>query len=324
LQTLKTAGQWLSQDGRRVLECERHRPAKRIARKELTESQLKYKYKEQQRLKRESFAAEGSDSGGGGGGGGGVTNRSGPSSMSATSSAASTKKHFYGQRDEMFDFRPGGVSTNDAVIVSKSIDTAVVKVTRQEPFPYQQTLGDVKRGEFKEKNDIDDDDVGDDDDGNLYKAFGAWQTIVAEPVSLNADGSLPVNAYGCFELFHSSLLPLGAVHVDHKKAKQAVNQLKLERGKQWAECLIGFENQLPVLQGVVVNGLEQGRRVKELAEQLGKDDQEVKDEKKKRKILDQWARLVHGVMVQERVKREYGRGEERGGGGGKGGGRGGI
>jgi len=199
----------------------------------------------------------------------------------------------------MFDFRPGGISTNDAVIVSKSIDTAVVKVTRQ-----PQQLGEGRKGETDEKEE--------ERERLPFDAFGGWQTILADPLPMNADGSLPVNAYGCFELFHSSLLPPGVLHVDHAKAKQAVSKLKLEKGREWAECLVGFEHQSPVLHGVVVKGIEQGRKVKELAEQMGQEEREEKDDKRKKRVIERWIQLVRGVLVQERVKREYGGKAEKG------------
>lgn len=134
--------------------------------------------------------------------------------------------------------------------------------------------------------------------------------IIPSPIR---DGVIPKNAFGNMDVYVPTMVPRGAVHIPLRGTVRVCRRL----GVDFAEACTGFEfgNRMavPVLTGVVV-ARENEDKVMEAWEE--EEERRVKREEEKREklALGMWRRLLAGMRVVERVRREYGDGigvEER-------------
>lgn len=126
--------------------------------------------------------------------------------------------------------------------------------------------------------------------------------IIPPPIE---DGVIPKNQYGNIDLFVEHMLPEGAAHVPYRGAIRVCKRL----GIDYAEAVVDFEfgNRMavPVIQGVVIAE----EHFDNVMEELAKDEAEKKrkeDEKRRKAVFAMWRRLLMGMRIRERIRKEYG------------------
>jgi xeroderma pigmentosum group C-complementing protein len=120
---------------------------------------------------------------------------------------------------------------------------------------------------------------------------------VAPPV---IGGRVPKNKFGNLDLYVPSMVPRGGVHIRHERAAQAAFIL----GVDYAPALTGFEfrgrHGTAVLHGVVVPE-ETGEAVWAVIEGLVDMEAEEEQERRTRRALKMWSRLLKGLRIRERI-----------------------
>ncbi|KAJ3824900.1 hypothetical protein F5880DRAFT_1611580 [Lentinula raphanica] len=127
------------------------------------------------------------------------------------------------------------------------------------------------------------------------------EPYVPDPV---IDGIVPKNQFGNIDLYVQSMLPKGGVHMPFKGIAKIARNLHID----YAEAVIGFEfrkrRAMPVLEGIVVAaGYEEI-----LLEAFLEAEREAAEKnriKKEERALKQWARLVHGLRIRQRLQEQY-------------------
>ncbi|KAJ3752274.1 hypothetical protein EV360DRAFT_55515 [Lentinula raphanica] len=127
------------------------------------------------------------------------------------------------------------------------------------------------------------------------------EPYVPDPV---IDGIVPKNQFGNIDLYVQSMLPKGGVHMPFKGIAKIARNLHID----YAEAVIGFEfrkrRATPVLEGIVVAaGYEEI-----LLEAFLEAEREAAEKnriKKEERALKQWARLVHGLRIRQRLQEQY-------------------
>lgn len=126
--------------------------------------------------------------------------------------------------------------------------------------------------------------------------------IIPPPIE---DGIIPKNAFGNMDVYVPTMVPKGAVHVALRGTARICRRIGIEH----AEACTGFEfgnrRAVPVLTGVVVAA----ENKKLLVDAWRVDDAEKKKKeqvKREKLVLGTWKKMLAGLRVIERVRREYG------------------
>ena len=135
----------------------------------------------------------------------------------------------------------------------------------------------------------------------LYaRAQTEW--IVPPPIR---DGAIPKNAFGNMDVYVPTMVPRGAVHLKLKGCAKVCRRL----GVDFAEAVTGFEfgnrRAVPVLTGVVV-ACEHRDAVVTAWRVEAAEKQRREDAKREKLALAGWKRLLVGLRIVQRVRREYG------------------
>ncbi|KAJ3345908.1 hypothetical protein HDU83_003581 [Entophlyctis luteolus] len=133
--------------------------------------------------------------------------------------------------------------------------------------------------------------------------FGEWQTIECIPEPL-INGKIPRNKFGNFELMHENMMPQWGAHIRLPGAAAMARSL----GFDFAPVMIGFEHHngraTPVLDGVLV--LKENKNVLEEAVRTSADLSRKKiDQKKSKKAIGNWRRLIEKAIVLQDLKEQY-------------------
>ncbi|KAK3871922.1 hypothetical protein Pcinc_022959 [Petrolisthes cinctipes] len=133
--------------------------------------------------------------------------------------------------------------------------------------------------------------------------FGEWQVEDYEP-PVAQGGKVPRNDYGNVELFKPSMLPRGCVHIPITGLNKVAKKLSID----CAPAMVGFDFHSgwthPVYDGYVV--CEEFKDVlmdawnEEQAEQARREE-----EKREKRIYDNWKKLIKGMIVRARVREDY-------------------
>lgn len=149
-------------------------------------------------------------------------------------------------------------------------------------------------------DEIDDDRLrafGEERGDGLYAVFQT-ELYVPPPV---VRGKVPRNAYGNLDVYVSSMVPKGGVHVKHPDAKAAARIL----GIDYAEAVGGFKFQgrkgTAVIQGVVV-AKEYAQAMAAVIQGLQKERISEAEAKRSLEMLRLWKRFLIGLRIKERVK----------------------
>lgn len=130
--------------------------------------------------------------------------------------------------------------------------------------------------------------------------------IIPPPIK---DGVIPKNQYGNIDLFVEHMLPEGAAHVPYRGATRVCKRLEIDFAEAVVDFEFGHRMAVPVIQGVVIAE----EHFDEVMEELAKDEAEKKrkeDEKRRKAVLAMWRRLLMGMRIRERIRKEYGDAKE--------------
>lgn len=133
--------------------------------------------------------------------------------------------------------------------------------------------------------------------------FGIWQTQDYEPPTAE-NGVVPRNAYGNVELFKPTMLPKKTVHIQLPGLNKVCKKLNID----CAQAVVGFDfnggYSHPVFDGFVV--------CEEFAEKVidawNREQDEVErreEEKREKRVLDNWKKLIKGLLIKEKLKNKY-------------------
>ncbi|KAJ4389939.1 hypothetical protein N0V93_007412 [Gnomoniopsis smithogilvyi] len=130
--------------------------------------------------------------------------------------------------------------------------------------------------------------------------------IIPPPIK---DGMIPKNQYGNIDLFVEHMLPEGAAHVPYRGATRVCKRLEIDYAEAVVDFEFGHRMAVPVIQGVVIAQ----EHFDKVMEELAKDEAEKKrkeDEKRRKAVLAMWRRLLMGMRIRERIRKEYGDAKE--------------
>lgn len=120
---------------------------------------------------------------------------------------------------------------------------------------------------------------------------------------------IPKNQYGNIDLFVEHMLPEGSAHVPYRGAIRVCKRLEIDFAEAVVDFEFGHRMAVPVVQGVVI-AVEHFDVV---MEEIAKDEaekQRKEDEKRRKAVLASWRRLLMGMRIRERIRKEYGDVEE--------------
>ncbi|BGP27913.1 DNA repair protein Rad4 [Rhodotorula toruloides] len=143
-------------------------------------------------------------------------------------------------------------------------------------------------------------DGGTVDEQPLY-AESQTEVYVPPPVR---DGKVPKNNFGNIDLFTSSMLPEGAVHLPSKVAAKCAKEL----GIDFAEAITGFEfrqrRAIPVMAGIVV-AAEHAETLQEAILALEQSTLERQLAKQQDRVLKRWKKLIQGLRIRQRLLDQF-------------------
>lgn len=135
--------------------------------------------------------------------------------------------------------------------------------------------------------------------------FGEWQVEDYEP-PLAKDGKVPRSEYGSVELFKPSMLPRGCVHIPISGLNRIARKLNID----CAPAMIGFDYHSgwshPVYDGFVVCEEFKDTLIDAWNEDQAEQARKA-EEKRIKRIYDNWKKLIQGMLIKERVREKYGR-----------------
>lgn len=161
----------------------------------------------------------------------------------------------------------------------------------------------LKRMEARRSNRQVTDDADDDiDDSVALYAEQQTQVYVPPPVS---NGKVPRNAFGNLDVYVSSMIPAGAVHVRHPMAARATQILSVDA----VDAVTGFvfkgRQGTAAIDGVVV-AKEHTAAVVSVVERLQDAAEEEIKEQISAIVLSVWKRMYEVLRVRAKIKAEYG------------------
>jgi len=134
------------------------------------------------------------------------------------------------------------------------------------------------------------------------EVFGKWQTVLYVPPPA-VNGKVPRNEYGNVELFKPWMLPKGCAHIPINGMTRLLRKLDIDA----APAMMGWDFSggcHPIYDGVVV--------CEEFVDTImdaWNQEQAVKAErdaeKREKRVLDNWRRLIKGLFIRERIQAKY-------------------
>ncbi|CAG2116442.1 unnamed protein product, partial [Medioppia subpectinata] len=140
--------------------------------------------------------------------------------------------------------------------------------------------------------------------------FGEWQTVPYDPPQAR-DGKVPRNNFGNVDLYQPSMLPKGCVHIQLPGLLRVANKLNID----CAPAIVAFDNNCggfgahPVMDGYIV--CEEYKQT--LLEAWDEEQENIRKreiEKKEKRVLDNWKKLIKGLLIRENLKKKYSNREE--------------
>jgi len=139
--------------------------------------------------------------------------------------------------------------------------------------------------------------------------FGEWQTRKFVP-PVAKDGKVPKNERGQVDLWRPEMLPGGCVHLGNRPyVSNVCKKLNID----YAPCMVGFEvrhhRSVPKFDGVVIC-----KEHKEFVDDAYVEYMQIRakrrEEKREKTVLDNWSKLVKGLLAREKAKKMFARSEE--------------
>lgn len=165
----------------------------------------------------------------------------------------------------------------------------------------------LKRGLRKRPSRAVEDEHSDnhEDDGRML--YAEFQTDLYIPPSV-VRGRIPKNVYGNLDVYVPSMIPEGAIHIQHPEAASAAKSL----GIDYADAVTGFDfvgrHGTAVLNGVVV-AREYREAMVEVIEALEHERIQKAEASKRALILQLWRKFFTAVQIRKKIDDEYAGGE---------------
>ncbi len=132
--------------------------------------------------------------------------------------------------------------------------------------------------------------------------YAIWQTDPWSPPYVGPTDPISVNNHRNVE---KALLPPGLLHIDVRGAAAVAKKLCIP----YAPCLIGFEghggNRTPSLSGIVVHE-HNADLVQEAIREVSQYEILNEEEKRRKTVLQRWKKIMVGLLLKERIERQYG------------------
>lgn len=136
--------------------------------------------------------------------------------------------------------------------------------------------------------------------------FGEWQTQEYDPPKAE-NGKVPRNAYGNVDMYQECMLPKGCAWLKLSGLPRVANKL----GIDCAAAVVGFDNHCgsgygshPVIEGFIV--CEEFAETLQMAwEEEQMNIRKREEDKRQKRIWDNWKRLLKGVMIREKLRVKY-------------------
>lgn len=140
------------------------------------------------------------------------------------------------------------------------------------------------------------------DHDGMQDVYAYWQTEPWSPAPVGPQDTMPVNEYGNIEL---ALINPGLVHLDQRGMAPVAKKL----GIPYAPCLLGFEgggrSRKPTIRGIVVHNHNEVllREAHTEAWQYAQDEAHAR---RQAELYQKWKKLLTGLLIKDRLEREYG------------------
>lgn len=192
-------------------------------------------------------------------------------------------------------FRGEAVYSRDCIkdVHSKDYWMRQARVIAPNQEPYKMS---IKRKKY-------DKTIGDYIHNLPLELYGEWQTQPYIP-PVAVDGKVPRNSFGNVELFQPCMIPIGCVHLRLAGLARVANKLKID----CVPAVVGFDQSKagahPVVDGFVVcKEFEDTLTAAWEEEQV--NAQQRSKEKRQKRALGNWKRLIKGLIIRERLKAKY-------------------
>jgi xeroderma pigmentosum group C-complementing protein len=212
-------------------------------------------------------------------------------------------KHFHVGKGEKATKEP--VYKRSDVVLAKSVETWH-KEGRQ-LRPGEQALKQVayRAVTLLRKREIEDQARDMDGVKPTQGLYAEYQTEWIIPNPIGPAREIPRNSFGNIDVYVPSMVPRGAIHIPLKGTARVCKKLDIS----FAEACTGFEfgkqRAVPVITGVVV-----AEENEELVIDAWREDERIRQEregkKREEKSLKLWKVFLRGMLVRERIGREYG------------------
>jgi xeroderma pigmentosum group C-complementing protein len=152
-----------------------------------------------------------------------------------------------------------------------------------------------------------DDEDNETQDGTLLYAEFQTEVYVPPPV---VKGRIPKNQYGNLDVYVPSMIPPGAVHIQHPEARNAARLLRID----FTDAVTGFK--FKGRQGTaVVNGIVAAAEFKdalvEVVEALEYERVREQEEKQTLVALSMWKKFMAALLVRQRINEEHAQQDDR-------------
>ncbi|KAL6630320.1 Rad4-domain-containing protein [Neocallimastix sp. 'constans'] len=156
--------------------------------------------------------------------------------------------------------------------------------------------------EFSKQNAVLDKDFNLGDE--MVPLYGDWQTELYKSPPVK-DGIVPKSQFGNIDMFKPSMLPEGGTHLQIQGLGPLARKLNID----FANAVIGFDFRLghcvPIIDGIVV-ATENVDKLLSKFEEFELEKFKKYMEKREKRILSNWRRLVKGLLTRERLNEKYG------------------
>ncbi|KAH7641317.1 dna repair protein rhp42-like protein [Dermatophagoides farinae] len=195
-------------------------------------------------------------------------------------------------------FRDQPVYSRNCVYTLKSRETWLreARTVRMNEQPYKMV-----QSRFKWKTTT---AFGEKPEKEMIGVYGEWQTIPYEP-PIAKNGIVPRNGYGNVDLYKQCMLPIGTVHLQLAGLLRIANKLNID----CSPAIVGFDGNRnsshPIIDGYVVC-----EEYKDILIDAWNEDQHIQcvkeNEKREKRIIDNWKRLIRGLIIKRNLKIKYG------------------
>lgn len=135
------------------------------------------------------------------------------------------------------------------------------------------------------------------------EVFGHWQTELYIPPPA-VDGKVPRNEFGNVELFKPWMLPKGCVQIPINGMSRVLRKLNIDA----APAMVGWDFSgrgcHPVFDGYVVC-----EDFADVVMDAWNQEQEIKlekeNEKREKRVFDNWRRVIKGLLIRQRIQAKY-------------------